>query len=523
MTPRSHGLDRVISELGTSVLVPTTAVPDRVVRAVCIHDPLDDTPVPPDSVVLGVGVAGEEPVVDLLARIGTAGAAALVVKAPAPGGERIRAAVVRTGVALLELTRAASWSQVAALLRARLAEDDATGTEPPDDLFALANAVAALLDAPVTIEDRAFRVLAYSGRQEEADPGRIATVLGRQVPAEYQRTLLDRGVFTRLYASHTPIHVDPVADGALPRAAMAVRAGDDILGSMWAAVREPLSAGQSVAFADAAKVVALHLMRRRAGGDVAGRLRADLLATMLEGGPSAGGAASQLGLVAEPLTVIAAEPAVADPVEPARRLDDAERLAAALGLHLTALHPHAATALLGHTVYAVLPGERDAVAVAEDFVSRTGARSPVRIGVGRRVGRLAEAAVSRADADRTLRVLRTRDLARAARYSDVFAASALLRLADIAASQQEEPSGAYALLLAYDAVHKGHLVATLRAFLDSFGDVNRAAAAVHVHPNTFRYRLRRVTDVGRVDLTDPEARFGLDLQIRLFPPGSHDA
>ena len=36
----------------------------------------------------------------------------------------------------------------------------------------IANAIAALLDAPVTIEDRHFRVLAFSGRQDEADPSR---------------------------------------------------------------------------------------------------------------------------------------------------------------------------------------------------------------------------------------------------------------------------------------------------------------------------------------------------------------
>jgi len=61
-------------------------------------------------------------------------------------------------------------------------------------------------------------------------------------------------------------------------------------------------------------------------------------------------------------------------------------------------------------------------------------------------------------------------------------------------------------------------VPTLRAWLDAFGDVNAAAAAVYVHPNTFRYRLRRLADVGGIDLGDPEARFAAMLQLRVVSP-----
>jgi DNA-binding PucR family transcriptional regulator len=38
---------------------------------------------------------------------------------------------------------------------------------------------------------------------------------------------------------------------------------------------------------------------------------------------------------------------------------------------------------------------------------------------------------------------------------------------------------------------------------------------VHVHPNTFRYRLRRLADIGGIDLTDPAARFAVMLQLRV--------
>ena len=107
---------------------------------------------------------------------------AVVVRVPVFVDDQLKAAIEESGSVLLGLTRGASWAQVAALLRSLLAVDDVGGAEdeseslagfPAGDLFAVANAVAALLDAPVTIEDRSSRVLAFSGNQDEADTGRI--------------------------------------------------------------------------------------------------------------------------------------------------------------------------------------------------------------------------------------------------------------------------------------------------------------------------------------------------------------
>ncbi len=37
-----------------------------------------------------------------------------------------------------------------------------------------------------------------------------------------------------------------------------------------------------------------------------------------------------------------------------------------------------------------------------------------------------------------------------------------------------------------------------------------------MHPNTFRYRLRRLAEVAQLDLSDPEARFAAMLQLRVI-------
>jgi DNA-binding PucR family transcriptional regulator len=95
----------------------------------------------------------------------------------------------------------------------------------------------------------------------------------------------------------------------------------------------------------------------------------------------------------------------------------------------------------------------------------------------------------------------------------------LLELSDLIAERGDTLSGPVARLIDYDRKHSSCLVETLNAWLDAFGDVAAASAAVFVHPNTFRYRLRRLSEVGEIDLSDPDARFAAMLQLRLWLPG----
>ncbi|MEV4102397.1 helix-turn-helix domain-containing protein [Nonomuraea sp. NPDC049649] len=522
-------LGRILDDLGSTLLEVVASAGDVEVQVstVQIYDPLDDPEVPPGTILLGVGVEGGDRICALLSALGAAGAAGLVVKSPVAVDEAVRAKVLETGVVLLGLTRAASWAQVAALLRSLLAEGDVGDPGDPaeiaDDLFTLANAVCELLDAPITIEDRSSRVLAFSGRQDESDQARVETVLGRKVPEKYQRMQEERGVYRELYQSRDPIFFD-LGGGMLPRTAIAVRAGDEILGSMWATVPGPLPEHRRRAFGDAAKIVALHLLRQRAGADAQRRLRADLLSTVLEGGRDAADAAARLGIATERVCVLAAGLDESAFEDAAGREGERQRFCDALALHVGAMHPHAAAALVGGIAYAVLPlhaqgadAEQRAVKVAESFLARTGRRFPAAIGVGRLVGTLAEVGRSRADAARALRVLRARGASGvAASYTEVYFESLLLQLGDLVAAEEQPPAGPYQKLVAYDAEHGTDLVATLKAYLDCLGNVQAAAQVVRVHQNTFRYRLRRLAAISGLDLADPDARLAMALQLRLY-------
>ena len=62
------------------------------------------------------------------------------------------------------------------------------------------------------------------------------------------------------------------------------------------------------------------------------------------------------------------------------------------------------------------------------------------------------------------------------------------------------------------------LNATLLAWLDHQGNVPKIAAALHVHPQTVRYRLGRLRKSFGPALDDPEARFELTLVLRAAAP-----
>jgi hypothetical protein len=67
----------------------------------------------------------------------------------------------------------------------------------------------------------------------------------------------------------------------------------------------------------------------------------------------------------------------------------------------------------------------------------------------------------------------------------------------------------------HDARTSGELVASLRAWCRAGFDVPAAAAALHVHTNTLRYRLKRATEVSGLDVTRPRQLLALQLLLEV--------
>lgn len=525
-------LSRLLAVLGPSLLsarwLPLTSAGD--VLDVVIWDAVDEPNVSPGDLVLGVGVRDEASVISLLKHLGPKHPAGLVIKMDTSPSlslpQVLHEAAEESAVPLIQLTSGASWEQIVVLVRSLLVQgsqyldSQGTGSSAMNDLFGLADVVGAVLGAPVTIEDRSSRVLAFSGRQGGVDQARSETILGRRVPERYTQLLEERGIFRRLLNDTAPVYVERLTEDMMPRVAVTVRASDEVLGSIWAAIEEPLSPERQEWLADAAQLVALHLLRLRAEADIGQRLRAEVLASLLKGGDPSLETASRLGLAPGPSCVVAAVPCERTPASVEA---DRQRLVTSLSVHLMAVRPRSAVARIGDVVYAVISpvdefdreghGPRR---LLQEFLDYTDQGQKFLIGVGRPVDAFNDLVRSRADADKALRVLRQCSLGRQiVQFSDVQLESLLIRLGDIVADDGDLVLGPIDDLVSYDKRHNAGLVDTLIAYLDAFGDVAAASAAVHVHPNTFRYRLRRLSAISGVDLSDPGARFTVMLQLRL--------
>src|SRR5205085_7537158 len=129
-------------------------------------------------IVLGVGLdVGSRTFGDDLAAFASDGIAGLVVKGDAA---KVAPAVRSSSIAVLAVPNEMSWAQLHTLLRSARAvaghpSDGGPQGGPVGDLFALANAVAAMVGGPATIEDVHSTVLAYSNHDQKVDEARRET------------------------------------------------------------------------------------------------------------------------------------------------------------------------------------------------------------------------------------------------------------------------------------------------------------------------------------------------------------
>lgn len=72
-------------------------------------------------------------------------------------------------------------------------------------------------------------------------------------------------------------------------------------------------------------------------------------------------------------------------------------------------------------------------------------------------------------------------------------------------------------LIAHDQDHNAELIETLEAFFACHGNLSQTATSLHIHRNTLTYRLQRISGITRLDLSDADARFSLQLGLKLRP------
>ncbi|MGW8955814.1 PucR family transcriptional regulator [Streptomyces sp. NPDC055709] len=505
------------------------------VSGTVIHDPGDPLPPSPAAVLLlvgsGVGSASDT---DVLRGAAEAGFTAVVVKRRGQDAQRFLDEARSRGVAVLAADDELPWRSVDATLSCTLAAFGSgalTGSATPGsvpaaggELFELADALAVVVGGSVAVEDLDQNVIAYSKvTGVRIDAVRERGILQRRVPDMPEQ----RRQYRQVLAAAGPVRFPAMAE-ELPRAAVAIRAGTLPLGTLWAIEPDQgLTAKAEVALAEAARLAAPHLLQALNLPEAERRMRRDTLRAVLNNaGPPPDEAAEALGLRTGTRFCLAVfapgggRTAVAG--HDRRGAADAALLTHAesvLTRHCAAHRTDATVAATAGAVYVLLPAAAPAVgrrfAEGALVALRRAAGEDVRAAVTRPYDDLGRAAALRREADAILRatagqgrkdpVATTTDVRHRIlldRLGDELERDPWLRLSEI-----DE-------LLEHDRAGGTDYAATAVAWLDALGDIASAAARLKVHPNTLRHRLRRIRELFRVDLDDPDVRLAAWLELR---------
>jgi hypothetical protein len=489
-----------------------------------LYDPLAPPTGSRSGVLLGIGLhpAALESTAALRAAA-RGGFGAVVIKAFSESVETLAAVAEAEHIALLVADDDIEWRQLDGLITAALVTASETGDSPSSstlvvgDLFALANAIAAMVGGATAIEDLQERVLAYStlpGQPIDAD--RREGILGRQVPELPENA----EQYAQVFRSAGAVRLSGVG-AALDRLAVAVRAGTQALGSIWVVdAGGVLGPDAPRALERAAEIAALHLLRARSAADLARQQRAELLRRLLEGGDDSSLLIDQLGLdPAGPFIVLAFQPEFAPAADELRMA----RLADLIAMQCQSHQPGAECALIGNTVYALFAGPAASAAdgvhtLAKLLVSRAQAalRVALRASVGSPVTTVGMISRSRHDADLVLLLLAGRPGSTVvASARDVRSELTLLELAQVFRDTPRFVSEPARLMTECDARAGTEYAKTLRTYLDCARDSAAAAAVLSLHQNTLRYRLRRAQELFGVDLSHADNTLSLWLSLRL--------
>ncbi|WP_104091652.1 CdaR family transcriptional regulator [Arthrobacter sp. GMC3] len=520
-------------------LVVASPDPDKLahrVSDIVMYDPLGEWAGVEDRIILAVGLSCDSvEFEDLLERASSGSAAAVITKAHGVPVERIHATAARHGVALLVAPDGADWTRLVALARASVvgAGADAVSGVRLGDLYAFANAAAAITNGAVSIVDPLGRVLGYSTLPGQAiDELRRVTTLSLE---ETKAPAFDPD-FKAAYDSPGAILIPAVRD-EMARLALAVRAGDELLGSIWIIdPGEEMRDAALRALDKMAPLAGLHMLHARSAIDYGERRNGDLIRTLLDDTAHASFAAAQLGLDAAHGLAVAAFSIVRPKTGSLEAIQEIQKLLYLVTTVCNVQFNNSHCALIDSVVYALLPCEGNTPRVSHRrVIAEIGAYAhtisgfPLIAAVGGVAPTVESLPGSRAEALETLQFLLNQQSAVGVRSGKATPAVALyedhkipLDLLKIGAFIDEHGMAEHdviARIQSHDAEQESEYLDTLRAYFASNGSISSMAGSLHVHNNTVRYRLARLIKDFGVDLDDPQLRLWLWLRLTMMDLG----
>lgn len=490
---------------------------DKFVNGTVLHDRLEPLPKQAGAVLLLSGLRTDSSeALALIAQAADYGYSAVVVKRRDADASEMVSVASTQGLVILAVADELPWQQLDALILSvmgaqGLAALSATGTG--GELFAIANAVASVIGGSVSIEGIDRRVLAYSSVPDQRiDSLRQRGILDRRVP-DMDRNL---GQYRRVLAAEGVVRF-PEAPDEFARSAIAIRAGVRPLGTIWAIeeVGEMAGDGDRV-LRDAARLAALHLLRGRSPSLMELEVKEATMKAALDGSLDPEEVAYRLGLgggATLALVGFAAAPNAKG------ALPLISHIGNAITRYVAAFRPDAAIATTSRAVYVLLPSgdfaEPDLLAGGALSAVRQVFDDGMRAAISTPSVGVAALGEMRKEVDDILRVITQQSgLPAIAKLGDVQSQVLVSHVSDEFERHPRLRHLGVDAMVAHDAGQKTEYAASVLAWLDAVGDIAAASDILHIHPNTLRYRLKRMGELFDVSLDNPNERLSIWLQLR---------
>jgi hypothetical protein len=450
------------------------------------------------------------------------GYAAVVLKARGTNLESLLTLANTEGIAVLSAADSVDWRRVDRGISSAIRDlTPRAEVGHGGDLFSLANTVAAAAGGAVTIEDVAENVVAYSTLSgQPIDEIRTRCILARRTPDDRKDAALHRRVFSTRRVAHFPANQ---MEGNLPRAAKALYAGQEPVGSIWVIKNEDVRDEIiDTALTAAAGVAAALLVQARSSVDMARRPRGEALRALLEQDAVGSAALRLLGLrTTRPWSLTAFTLA---PTPDHSELPLTIKLEQQIQAYATAFATDIVSVLIGRVVYALVPAASSEVCLRISSAAAAQAQSvighKVLVAVGTTASDRRNGAERRQETDEILLALiGDPDGPAVATLGKVYTKVQLARLRDSLADRSELHHPGVRAMRTYDHENQTTYAASLLAYFDGLGDIRSAARSLNLHPNTLRYRIARASALFDLTLDDPDSRFLLWLDLKVTAGG----
>ena len=444
---------------------------------------------------------------------------AIFVKEPA---ETVVARAVAAGTAVVAVEPRARWERLYRLVD-HVFEHHGDHADPlydsGTDLFGLAQSIADRTHGMVSIEDAQSHVLAYSASNDEADELRRLSILGRAGPPEHLAWIGQWGIFDALRAREDVVRVDERPElGLRPRRAIGIhqpgpdrRRASVFGGTIWVQQGSRPLADDTDDVLRGAAVLAARIMSRLAATPSTHSVRVAELLGLRDGqgdDTQVAELARDLGIIADGRAAVVGFDCTAEAPS---------RLADVLALSASAFRPDAQVAARGSRVYVLFPHTGKAASVTSWIRGTIGALHTelgleLRAVIATPATGLSAVAAARTEVDRVLDSAERHPgaIGQVTSLAEARTTVVLDEIVTMIAADERLIDPRVRELRERDSA----LADTLRAYLDSFGDVAAAAQSLHVHPNTVRYRVRRIEQSLNTSLADPDVRLLLSLSLR---------